>query len=96
MIFLVIIIFQNNPKIINALHLFLRPFMLRRLKSDALKSIPPKTEISDVCIVVNNNEMTYETKNKINNEIISFENGKNDMKPIQNEINEIVFFLERS
>ncbi len=42
--------------------------------------------------IINNNEMKYEIKNKINhetnNEIISFGNGKIDMKPIQNEINE--------
>ena len=40
---------QNNPQIVNKLHRILRPFMLRRLKKDVSKDIPPKMEINIYC-----------------------------------------------
>ncbi|CAN0391622.1 unnamed protein product, partial [Laminaria digitata] len=35
---------EAKEQIIHQLHKILRPFMLRRLKADVEKSLPPKTE----------------------------------------------------
>eukprot|EP01084_Bolivina_argentea_P206286 352236_1 len=40
---------QNNASIVHKLHGIILPFMLRRLKSDVAKDIPPKTEICLYC-----------------------------------------------
>jgi len=36
---------ENQAEVINRLHKVLRPFLLRRLKSDVEKKLPPKKEI---------------------------------------------------
>ena len=45
--------------VINQLHSVLRPFILRRLKSDVTKEIPPKTELTIYCKLTRPQITTY-------------------------------------
>lgn len=55
----------EDSKLVNRLHSVLRPFLLRRLKSDVEKKLPPKKEVKIYVGLSKLQREWYETQRKV-------------------------------
>ena len=67
---------DEKQDIISQLHRVLRPFMLRRLKSDVAKDLPPKKELTVYCKLTKEQIVTYKAVLKNNVEVLNGTSGE--------------------
>eukprot|EP01102_Stenamoeba_stenopodia_P001721 TRINITY_DN1156_c0_g1_i5.p1 TRINITY_DN1156_c0_g1~~TRINITY_DN1156_c0_g1_i5.p1 ORF type:complete len:909 (-),score=259.27 TRINITY_DN1156_c0_g1_i5:116-2842(-) len=83
---------ENQAEVINRLHKVLKPFLLRRLKSDVEKKLPPKKEIK---LFVGMSVMQREWYKNILMKDISSINGATDSKSSKMRLLNIVMQLRK-
>ena len=67
---------DEKQDIIKQLHAVLRPFMLRRLKSDVVQDLPPKKELTVFCKLTREQIVTYKAVLRNNVEVLNGTSGE--------------------
>ena len=67
---------DEKQEIINQLHKVLKPFILRRLKSEVEKGLPPKKELTVYCRMTRSQKVTYQAVLKNNVEVLNARKGE--------------------
>eukprot|EP01048_Picozoa_sp_COSAG05_P011763 COSAG05_NODE_1131_length_5775_cov_33.399930_4_plen_646_part_00 len=67
---------DEKQEIINQLHKVLKPFILRRLKAEVERGLPPKKELSVYCKMTRSQKVTYQAVLKNNVEVLNGASGE--------------------